>query len=399
MSSVRTYASPPPEPTGVQGVAVVGVGTTAQAKVADRSTLSLCLEAARRALADAGLTVDDVDGLAARWPGPGGTVLHPGSVDWTGLFGLPVRWVQDTYPQGIPAALDAAAAIKAGLCHTVLVVGGQAAIRSQAAAVADYTRPSNEFVEPFGAFTQAHFALLAQRYLHEFGDVREDVAAVAATIRNHGHRNPDAVLSGRGPYTADDILASEPIAEPLHLLDVCLATEGAAAMVLTGTERARDTRAPVWLLAGGCEWYRQQYVDPPRYEEVWRLGADAGQRSFAAAGLAPGDVDVAQLYDINSFEVVRQLEALGYAPRGEGASFARAVGLDLDGGLPTNTDGGLLSYAHLGWGGPTLKVVEAVHQLRHEAVGRQVTDAEVALVTGAGAGAQYHNVLLLGADR
>ena len=396
---VRGYASPAPVPSGLRDVAVVGVGTTPQTKIAHHSAVSLCLQAASLALVDAGMAITDVDGISARWPGPGGTVFHPGSVDWTGLFGIPVRWVQDTYPQGVPAALDAAAAIQSGLCHTVLVIGGQAAIRSQGAAVADYTRPSNEFVEPFGAFTQAHFALLAQRYLHEHPDVREDVAHVAATIRNHGHRNPDAVLAGRGPYSADDVLASALIATPLRLLDVCLATEGAAAMVLTRRDRAVDTRAPVWLLSGGCEWHRQQYVDPPRYEHVWQLGVDAAQRSFAAAGIAPTDVDVAQLYDINSFEVVRQLEALGYADRGQGPAFARETGLGLDGGLPTNTDGGLLSYAHLGWGGPTLKISEAVHQLRGEASGRQVRDAEVALVTGAGAGAQYHNLLLLGADR
>jgi acetyl-CoA acetyltransferase len=394
-----SYAPPLPVPSPVTDVAVVGVHATKQAKIADRSVLSLCLEAAFGALADAGLDLSDVDGISARWPGPGGTVFHPGSVDWTGLLGIPVRWVQDTYPQGIPAALDAAVAIAGGLCHTVLVVGGQAAIRESAAAVADYTRPANEFVEPWGAFTQVHFALLAQRYLHHFPDVRHDVAQVAAMIRNNGHVNPDAVLSGRGPYSADDILDSPLVTEPLHLLDVCLATEGAAAMVLTRRDRAVDTRRPVWLLGGGSEWYRQQYVDPPRYDAVWALGRDAGDRAFAAAGLGRDDVDVAQLYDINAFEVVRQLEALRFAEEGQGPAFAVERGFGLDGGFPVNTEGGLMSYSHIGWGGPTLKIVEAVHQLRGEAGARQVEGAEVCLATGAGAGAQYFNVLLLGADR
>lgn len=383
---------------GIQDVALVGVAATAQARRSERPALALCLEAARAALADAGVGLHEVDGIAARWPGPGGTVMHPGSADWAGLLGTPLRWIGDTYPQGVPAALDAAAALAAGLCSVVLVVGGQAQI-SAPGSVAAYTRPGNEFVAPFGAFTQVHFALVAARHLYLHPDVREDVADIAAAIRNHGSVNPAAVLYGKGPYTAADVLASPPVAEPLRLLDVCLATEGAAAMVLARADRAADTRRPVWLLGGGCEWRRQQYVDAPRYDEVWTVGADAGRRAFGMAGLTPRDVDVAQLYDINSFEVARQFEVLGFADPAEGAAFAREVGIGLDGGLPTNTDGGLLSYSHIGWGGPTLKLVEAAHQLRGEAGARQVPGAEVAIAAGAGSAAQYHNTLLLGARR
>lgn len=382
----------------IADVALVGVHTTRQARQLDQSALSACLEAALGALDDAGLAVEDVDGIAARWPGPGGTVMHPGSVDWTGLLGIGVRWVQDTYPQGVPAVLDAAAAIATGLCDTVLIVGGQASIRADDGSVASYTRPENEFVAPWGAFTAVHFALVAQRYLHRHPGARTAAAEVAATIRNRGSANPEAVLYGRGPYTAADILDAPMITSPFTLLDLCLATEGAAAMVLTRGDRAGSTRAPVRLLGGAGEWYRQQYVDPPRYDQVWRIGADAAGRAFGAAGLRPADVDVALLYDVNSFEVLRQLEALGFCGEGEGGDFALEIGIGHDGRLPVNPDGGLLSYSHIGWGGPTLKVVEAVHQLRGEAGDRQVAGAEVAVVTGAGSGAQYHNVLLLGAE-
>jgi len=196
------------------------------------------------------------------------------------------------------------------------------------------------------------------------------------------------------------VLASPLIAEPFRLLDLCLATEGAAALVLTTLERARSCRKqPVVILGGGAEWARQQYVDPPRYDDVGMIGADAAERAFAMSGLARGDVDVMQLYDINSFEVARQFEALGYCGAGEGADFALERGLGVDGDLPVNTDGGLMSFSHLGLGGPTLKVVEAVRQLRGEAGNLQVPDAEVSLVTGAGSGAQYHNVMLLGRAR
>jgi len=382
---------------GLQNVAVVGVSTTEQRRQLDRSALSACLEAALGAIDDAGLKVADIDGIAGRWSGPGGTVMHPGSLDWATLLGIPVRWVQDTYPQGIPAALDAAAAIAAGLCETVLVVGGQAAIRD-GSKVAAYTRPENEFVAPWGAFTAVHFALLAQQYLQRYPEARTGAAEVAAIIRNRGHVNPDAVMFGRGPYTAEDVLAAAPITSPFTLLDLCLATEGAAAMVLTRQDIAADTRAPVWILGGGCDWHAQQYVNPPRYDEVWTIGADAARRAYEMSGVGPKEIDVAQLYDINSFEVLRQLEVLGFCGPGEATAFVREVGIGPGGGLPINTDGGLLSYSHIGWGGPTLKIVEAVHQLRYEAGERLVAEAKFALVTGAGSGAQYHNVMILGKD-
>jgi acetyl-CoA acetyltransferase len=154
----------------------------------------------------------------------------------------------------------------------------------------------------------------------------------------------------------------------------------------------------VRLLGGACEWFRQQYVDPPIYDEVGLIGTDASRRAFELAGLEAADIDVLELYDINIFEVVRQLEVLGLCPVGEGTSFAHEMGISPSGRLPVNTDGGLLSNAHIGWGGPTLKFIQAVRQLRGTAGSGQVPDARTALVTGAGSGAQYHNVMILGTD-
>lgn len=362
------------------------------------TTLAACLDAAAAALDDAGLSFDQVDGISARWPGPGGTVFHPGSVDWADLLGIPLTWVGDTYPQGVPAALDAAAAIAAGQCSIALVVGGQAGVLG-GGSVASYTRPENEFVSCWGSITQAQFALVAQVYMHRYRPDRSRLAGLAATIRNCGSDNPAAVMAGRGPYTAETVLASPLVATPFHLLEVCLASEGAAAMVLTSLDRARDLpRPPVRLLGGACEWYRQQYVNPPRFDDVYSIGAGAARRAFAMAGCEPDDMDVLELYDINIFEVVRQLEVLGFCGAGEGTDAATEWGIGPEGRRPINTDGGLLSYSHIGWGGPTLKVVEAVRQLRGTAGPGQVRGTSRALVTGAGAGAQYHNVLILGLD-
>lgn len=392
-------------------IAVAGVAATRQARSLDGDSVQICLEAARAALDDAGMDIAEVDGISARWPGPGGTVFHPGSVDWSAVLGKGFDWVGDTYPQGAPGLLDAAGAILAGQCSTVLVFGGRAGEsgRTSAAvlsgddatsAVAGYTRPDNEFVSCWGSLTAAQFALVAQVYLHRFAPDPERMALVPATIRNAGSANPAAVMHGRGPYRPADVLASPPVAEPFRLLDLCLASEGAAAMVVTGLERARDCpSAPAVVLGGGSEWYRQQYVDPPRYDDVARIGAGAYRRSFGMAGLVPGDVDVFELYDINTFEVVRQFETLGFCAEGEGVDYLAEAGIGRDGRHPTNTDGGLLAYSHVGWGGPTLKIVEAVRQIRGAAGPGQVSGAEVALVTGAGSGAQYHNAVLLGADR
>src|ERR1700759_285129 len=148
-------------------IAIAGVGLTRQAKQLEHPTVVACLEAARAALSDAGMDKSDIDGDAGRWPGPGGTVLEPGAADWATQLGIPVRWIDDSYPQGVPGVLAAAAAISAGLCHTVLLVGGQAGgLGRSGGRVASYTRPGNEFVEPFGSFTAAQFALVAQVYLH-----------------------------------------------------------------------------------------------------------------------------------------------------------------------------------------------------------------------------------------
>jgi acetyl-CoA acetyltransferase len=380
-------------------VAVVGVGVTPQRKRSDRGSLQVALDAAKLALADAGLPHTAVDGIAARWPGPGGTDLAPGSADWSTLLGVPLRWIGDSYPQGVPALVDAAGALLTGQATTVLVTGGQAGVLG-GGRVASYTQPGSEFVAPFGAFTAAHFALVAQRHLARFPHARRGAAEIAATIRTTGSANPAAVMAGRGPYTADDVLAAPPVVDPFTLLDLCLASEGGAAVVVTTLERARDLpHPPVVLLGAGMEWLRQQYVDPARYEQAWSIGAAAARTAFGQAGLGPADVDVAQLYDVNSLEVARQFEALGFCAEGEGTDFALATGIGPEGKLPTCTDGGLLSFSHIGWGAPTLKLVEAVHQVRGTAGDRQVPNAEIAVAAGAGSGAQYYNLALLGRAR
>ena len=269
-------------PAGVSGahllhrVAIVGVAATEMARRLDTTSAEISLRAALAALHDAGLTVADVDGVAARWPGPGGTVFQPGSADWADVFGQPLRWVCDTYPpRRARRARRRRRGGRRGCVRRRWCSGARPGLWA-GANVADYTRPDNEFIACWGSLTAAQFALVAQVYRHRYAPDPERVAAIAAAIRNAGSDNPAAVMTGRGPYTAADVLASPMVAEPFRLLDLCLATEGAAAMVITTAERARDlAQPPVSILGGGAEWHRQQYVNPPRYDEVWGLGADA----------------------------------------------------------------------------------------------------------------------------
>jgi acetyl-CoA acetyltransferase len=307
----------------------------------------------------------------------------------------------------VPAVLDAANAIASGHCTTVLIACGGAGIYSDHTATAPWTRPANEFVVPFGMYTALEFALIARRHMAMHGTTSKHLAEVAATIRNNGHSNPDAVYYGRGPYSADDVLASRMVADPFHLLDCSITSEGGAAMLLTTAERARDLPLPpVYILGGGIDHQGPAY----RYAPSWDLagakdgsypngyiGRRAAERSFAMAGLTPTDVDVCELYDPFSFEIIRQFEAFGFCPPGEGPDFVMDGRIGPGGQVPTTTDGGLLSYSHAGGSVQMLqRLVRGVQQLQGGCQTMQVPNATVALCSNGGAGALFTNVILLG---
>jgi acetyl-CoA acetyltransferase len=380
----------------LRDVAVVGVHATEQARtLPHRTSLDLAQESVLGALADAGLEPHEVDGVAADWPGPGGRAGEPAS--WTGVLGGPLSWVSDGLldAAGARGVMKAAAAISAGLCD-VAVVGGGLAGRFGPGQTVNGAEDFIEFTDVWGAYVVPLFALVAQGHLERFGTTPEQLATVAATIRNNGSKNPEAVMSGRGPYTVDDVLASPMLATPFHLLDVCIAGEGGGAVVLTSVERARDLRhPPITILGAGMELSGAAYASPPEYDTVGRLGARAAQRALGMAGLKAPQVDVFSLYDPNSFEIIRQMEVLGLCEEGEGGPFVEAGNIGLDGKHPTNPDGGCLAYAWNGTQQMTLKIVEAVRQLRGTAV-NQVPDAETAVAANAGSAAAHYELVVLG---
>src|SRR5262245_49558348 len=329
----------------LHNVAIAGVYNTRQARVfEDETSASLTMDAVRGALADAGLKIDQVDGAAvSSGMGNEGT---PQSYAYQ-LGGKPY-WI-GAHSTGIQGILAAAAAINNGLCHTVVMANGQAGTYSERAATAPWTRPANEFTQCWGLFTAAEFALIARRHMHLYGTKPEHLAEVAATIRNHGHRNPEAIYYGRGPFTREDILNSRMVADPFHILDCSMTSEGGMGMVLTTAERARDLpRPPVYLLGGSVELLGQSYTNPPRWDHTGYVGREGARRSFAMCGLGPRNIDVCVFYDPFSFEIIRQFEAFGFCGEGEGGPFVMDGRIGLAGEYPTVTDGGTMSFAHAG---------------------------------------------------
>ena len=375
-------------------IAVVGVHATEQAwKLQGRQPFDLTIEALDGALADAGLQRSDLDGVALDWFGPGGV---PGEASsWARVLGHDVAWTSDGYldTSGVRGVLKGAAAIAAGLCEVVALGGAGVGSRSIGVPV---TPPRSEFTDVWGAYVLPLFGLVAARHMYEFGTRPEHLAAVAASIRNLGYSNPEAVMFGRAPISIEDVLESRMVSSPFHLLDCCIAAEGGAVLILTSVERARDLQQPVVAILGGAmQASFGPYSNPALYRDIKMLGVTAAKRALALAGRQISDMDVLSLYDANSFEVIRQLEILGVCSEGEGGPYVDEVGIGIESPLPVNTDGGCLSYAWNGTQQQTLKVIEIVRQLRGTAV-HQVDDAQTGLATNAGTGAGHLEVAVLG---
>jgi len=380
-------------------VVVAGVHNPRQARVLEGETsLSVAIDATLGALADAGLDVRDVDGITGSL-----------SSDLAYELGLGPVW-QSASALGIPAVMEAAAQIATGLSDVVVVAAGQAGVYTERASTAPWTRPNHEFVAPYGMFTAAEFALIARRHMHMYGTTAEQMATVAATVRNNGHVHPDAIYAGRGPFTVDDILASRMVADPFHLLECAMTSEGGCAIVLARADRVSDLpHAPVWILGGSTDRIGPSYRHAPAWDLRGRdpdgipngyVGRRAARRAFATAGLGPDDVDVCELYDPFSFEIIRQFEAFGFCGEGEGGPFVMDGTIGPGGRFPITTDGGLMAFSHGGQTSQLLqRVIRGVQQLRGTCTTMQVEGAEVALCSGGGAGALFNDVLLLGRER
>jgi acetyl-CoA acetyltransferase len=389
--------------------AIVGVCVPQVASsIPDETDFTMTLRAIRGALADAGIDKDEVNGICIDWPGPGG--FPDAGSNWARQLGITVNWLveRDLDASGVRAVLNAAAAIQAGYCETVVIAAGVAGGMSSGGAVmmekgargATFDRAVLEFNQPYGgARAITRMAMNARRHMHDYGTTSEQIANVAATIRNHGHVNPEAIMYGCGPYTADDILASRLIADPIRLLECSLVGQGGCAVVMTTGERARALRRdPVHVLAGAMEIDDAPHANPARNRDSGMILASRMKAAYARAGIGPDDLDVISVYDATAFEVIRAIEALGLCGEGEGGPFSEGSALAVGGRIPTNTDGGELSHAFFpSPGQQLLKVIEGVRQLRGGCGERQVQGAEVAACVTAVPAAHHVEAVLLGA--
>lgn len=372
-------------------VVISGVGQSAIGRRVDRSGFQLTLDAISAAVADAGLTVDDIDGLAM-FPG-GGAASLPGYANGNLYEVQDALRITTTWRQGIVEGMalpcyGPALAVAAGQArHAVIwrTVKEGSAVRAAGGRPAyGSTKPVAEgplaWLLPVGMLSPVvQVAPYAARYMHEYGVSREQLAWIPVTQRAHAALNPDAVY--RSPLTVEDYLGARMISSPLCLYDCDVPVDGATAFVVSAVETAGDLRAPVRIeaMAGVVEG-RPSW---DQWEDMGRVGYGAAAAMWARTSLRPGDVDVAELYDGFTIEAVWWLEAMGFCGTGEAGSFVDGgKRISLDGSLPLNTWGGQLSGGrlHAAFG----HLAEAVRQLRGEAGARQVAGAEVAAVTSVG---------------
>jgi acetyl-CoA C-acetyltransferase len=354
-------------------------------KATDKSLAQLHAECAKGALADAGLTKDDVDGYFCAGDAPG-----LGALSMADYMGLKLRHIDTTETGGSSYVIHvahAAAAIAAGKCSVALIT---LAGRPRAEGMATGTAPRNygasapdvAFEFPYGATVVNMYAMCAMRHMHEYGTTSEQLAWIKVAASHHAQHNPDAML--RDVVTVEDVVNSPMIANPLHRLDCCVISDGGGALVVVAPEIAKSLNRPLIKMRGGGEALKHQMGG--KVDLTYSAAVESGPAAFADAGLTPADIKYVSIYDSFTITVLMQLEDLGFAEKGQGGRLVADGNLIAGTGkLPFNTDGGGLCNNHPGNRGGMTKVIEAVRQLRGEAhPAVQVANCDLALAHGTG---------------
>lgn len=369
---------------------IVGTGETDYVRGTEKSDRQLILEAALAACTDAGVEPESVDGVVMAM------VDVPTNEDFVAALGIRDLQAHAHIHVGgasaVAGVIEAAAMIAAGRAHRVIVATGWRSysgvrLGSEDATSRDLGGPGREIrrnIEyPAGLMVPMQwYSLHANRWFYETHADPQGMKIVALTTREHAHLNPKAYMKDR-PLTAEQYDASPILVKPFHLFDICLETDGAAAVLLTSAADAPlyTGHRPVYI-AGGAEGHADVPDDLSSRPDILNMGiTKAAPRAFASAGITRDEIDFAEIYDCFTFIVLRQLEEIGFCARGESPEFVKEGRIGLGGELPINTHGGLLSQAHvIGMN----HVVEAVRQLRGEAGAAQVEQAHIGLVTGYG---------------
>ena len=357
--------------------AIVGIGAAGMGEARGWSAIEIMAMSAQAALADAGLTIADVDGLFVT------SAFHAlPTISAAEYLGIRPDFFNGSAVGGASFemhVLSAAMALRAGLCNVALIAYGSNQRTLGGKLMTTLEPQVNEGVyrprQPISAY-----ALAAARHMHVYGTTREQLAEVAVAARRWAMLNPDAFA--RGPLTIEEVLSARMISDPLSRYDCCLVTDGGGALVMVRAERAKDFPRPaVYMLgAAGAHWHRQIAEMP---DMTVTAATQSGPRAFEMAGLTPAQIDVVELYDAFTINTILFLEDLGFCAKGEGGAFVSAGAIAPGGRLPVNTNGGGLSCVHPGMYGIFL-IIEAVEQLRGMAGERQIAGARTALAHGNG---------------
>ena len=371
--------------------AIVGVGTAGIGEAHGRTHLEIMAEAANNALAEAGLNMRDVDGLFCSTLVNFFPTLTIGE-----YFGIQPKYVGGTSLGGssfVKYAIDAAAALQAGLCDVALICYGSNQ-RTAGGKLATMSDPPVSEIMYKPRYPIIAYSFAAARHMHEFGTTREHLAEVAVAARKWAQLNPEAFM--RDDLTMDEVLSARMVCDPLSVRDCYLVTDGAGAIVMTRADKAKDLKKkPVYFLGGAEEQWHRAISEMP--DVTTTAATKSGERAYAMAGLKPSDIDVLELYDAFTINTILFLEDLGFCKKGEGGDFVANGGIAPGGHIPVNTNGGGLSYCHPGAYG-TFLLIEAARQLRNEGGNRQVKDANTALAHGNGGTLSSQVTVLLGND-
>ncbi|ALE84889.1 thiolase family protein [Pseudonocardia sp. HH130629-09] len=383
------------------GAAIAGLGTTAMGKVYGRSSTSLAAEAVRGAVADAGLALTDLDGLLVS-----SGIKQDVGVGLAAVLGLQdLSVLNQVNAFGATAGVmvaQAAQAVAAGTASTVACVFADSPLKPKESAGSTYGAPQRSGrgrpVRGYAGWSVASgatnpnilYAMCARRHMERYGTTSEQLGEIAVAQRSWAARNPLAQM--REPITLADHQESRWIADPLHLLDCCLVSNGAVAVVVTSADRAAGLARPAVHVWG----YGQAHA--PRRMQAgsdWGLvtpAARSGPQALRMAGVGVGDVDVAEIYDCYTYTVLVTLEDYGFCAKGEGGAFVADGRLAPGGTLACNTGGGQLSSYYM-WGFTPLS--EAVIQARADGGERQAPRNDVVVVSGNGGILEHHSTLVL----
>lgn len=370
---------------------LVGVGETDYVRGTDKTLAQLMIEAAIHACRNAGIEPAEIDGVISPW------LTNVRCEDFVAHLGIKELKFSGRHEMGgassIAAIQTAALAVDQGIAEYVLVATGQKGYSGVRLGAGDpsFLELNNQIMPnpdyrdnleyPYGLMVpMQYYTLHANRWFYEYNPDPKGMQTVALTCRKHAQLNNKAYMQGR-PMTEEDYQNSPVLVAPFRLLDCSLETDGAGAVIVTSARNAHRFKKPIYI-GGIAEGHPQGPDDLVSRQDILNMGiTQAAPHAFDMAGIKHDDIDFAEIYDCFTFIVLRQLEEIGFCERGQASEFVKDGRITYGGALPINTHGGLLSQAHIVG---INHVIEAIHQLRHEAGAAQVQGAQIGLVTGYG---------------